>query len=293
MKDGKHLQATRSRPEPIPPGRAVSRSILTLPPSRSEARRGRPVLQPPQALGDVGGRAGIGEAQRSAPRARVEVEPRRHRHPGLVAGCARRAPGCRRSSRRRRHRCRRRRPAARCGRTPPSAAPRASAPGWRGRPRAFASSSSVASSAASAATWLACGAQMKRFCTSRSIRRTCASGTTIQPIAPAGHREVLGEGVDDVDLVGDLQRRDRARAVLDAVVDLVRDEGDAALRGRARSARASSERSSIVPVGLAGLATSSPARSAREIAPATGWKRSSGPVAIPTGTRSSARRMLR
>ena len=40
----------------------------------------------------------------------------------------------------------------------------------------------MASSAASAATWLACGAQMKRFCTSRSMRRTCASGTTIQPM---------------------------------------------------------------------------------------------------------------
>ena len=47
--------------------------------------------------------------------------------------------------------------------------------------------------------------------------------------APAGHREVLGEGVDDVDLVADLQRRDRAGAVVQPVVDLVGDEADAEL----------------------------------------------------------------
>ena len=33
-----------------------------------------------------------------------------------------------------------------------------------------------------AATWLACGAQMKKFCVSRSMRRTWLSGTTIQPM---------------------------------------------------------------------------------------------------------------
>ena len=45
--------------------------------------------------------------------------------------------------------------------------------------------------------------------------------------APAGHREIFREAVDHDHVIGDLQRRHRARAVFDAVIDLVGDEGRA------------------------------------------------------------------
>ena len=110
--------------------------------------------------------------------------------------------------------------------------------------------------------------------------------------APAGHREVLGEGVDDVDLVADLQRRDRAGAVVQAVVDLVGDEADARARAPARSAPRARSAPAWCRSGWPG------SRPARRRGPASGRRAAagSGPrgrSAMPTGTRSSAFRMLR
>ncbi len=54
--------------------------------------------------------------------------------------------------------------------------------------------------------------------------------------APAGHAEIFGETVDDHDIIRDLKRRVEARAVIQPVIDLVRDHADAK-RGRARGQR--------------------------------------------------------
>ena len=64
---------------------------------RCAVRRPRPSARAGDALGDVRRRAGIGEPQRPRAAPRVEVEPRRHRHPRLAQDPRRRAPGCRRS----------------------------------------------------------------------------------------------------------------------------------------------------------------------------------------------------
>ena len=84
---------------------------------------------------------------------------------------------------------------------------------------------------------------------------------------PAGHREVLREGVDDVDLVRDSERRDRPAAVLDAVVDLVRDEGEAALLGpadqRGEVGRATASSPSGSPGSRRGRRRDRPSRSLR------------------------------
>ncbi len=50
--------------------------------------------------------------------------------------------------------------------------------------------------------------------------------------APAGHREVFRERIDDIDIVGKFQRAHPARAVMQAVVDFIRDQADAALLRR-------------------------------------------------------------
>src|SRR3546814_10340981 len=54
----------------------------------------------------------------------------------------------------------------------------------------------------------------------------CSSDLT-EP--PAGHREVLGEGIDDDRIVGQLQRADAGLVEADAMVDLVRHQADARL----------------------------------------------------------------
>ena len=44
--------------------------------------------------------------------------------------------------------------------------------------------------------------------------------------APAGHREIFRERIDDIDVVADFERRHRPAFVLDAMINLVRDKGD-------------------------------------------------------------------
>ena len=48
---------------------------------------------------------------------------------------------------------------------------------------------------------------------------------------PAGHAEILGERVDHIDVIADLQRRDGPVGVMQAMVNLIRDKADPA-RGR-------------------------------------------------------------
>ena len=107
---------------------------------------------------------------------------------------------------------------------------------------------------------------------------------------PAGHPEILGEGVEHHAGRGEVCQADRPTgvAVDDAVVDLVADH-----RSRARRTTRDGGQfvgRSIVPVGLAGQAITSPSRRARasgSSSAAVGWKRVSGPQSIST-TRSPA-----
>ena len=113
---------------------------------------------------------------------------------------------------------------------------------------------------------------------------------------PAGHAEILGEAVDQDGLGRHAEHGARPLLVGDAVIDLVDDEAKAASGGRRRRGPRGSAARSMVPVGLAGLATirpcerSAPAPRSRS---AVGWKRSAASTGSGTTSTSSARRMLR
>ena len=122
----------------------------------------------------------------------------------------------------------------------------------RGRVRARSTcrrtKSSPSSSADGAARCMKAATPEVEYWTRFSMHRAERSGGADPADAPAGHRPVLGEGVDEEDAVvriGDVvEGRRRARPVIDeAAVDLVGDDPEAALaRARARIARSSSSR---------------------------------------------------
>ena len=120
------------------------------------------------------------------------------------------------------------------------------------------------SKAASAAICDSVGTEIARFCCSRSIGRTSGSGSHHPADPPAGHAEVLGERVDD-DRVASRSASavSRRKRIVEAVIDFVGDEADAGILGGARSAPPSASAVIMVPVGLAGLAISTPASGVR------------------------------
>ena len=179
-----------------------------------------------------GGRGGIGEAQGARAAARVEVEPRGDRDPGLGEDAGREGAAVARSGH-----------LGDVGVDVEGAVRRRDA-GEAGPRQAFEHQRAVGAVDGEV------GVELRRRVEGGERRdlagvRRADEEVLHQPLdaadvrfghhhpadAPAGHREVLREGVDDVDLVGDLEGRDGAAAVLDAVVDLVGDEGEVELGG--------------------------------------------------------------
>ena len=122
-------------------------------------------------------------------------------------------------------------------------------------------------------------------------------GTTSQPTRQPVIEKYLEKLLTTIALGAVGQRRLLGQAVGEAVVDLVGDQPDVVARGRPRRSRRAGSRSSMVPVGLAGLAITRPARPSRvaasSICAAVGIQREAASVSSSTGPGPSAVRICR
>ena len=93
----------------------------------------------------------------------------------------------------------------------------------------------------------------------QALDRSVEIGRHHQPAdPPARHREIFREAVDDHRAIGEAERAVRRAPIDDAVIDLIGHQPDSAPLAILDQPPERHPRSSIVPVGLAGLATISP-----------------------------------